>query len=212
MGGATLAAAIAGTVGGTGAGVFDFTSGSGTIVIPSGATGAVIEVWGGGGGGGWGTRSDFDLEPIEWFGGGGGGGAYVKKTLTLVSGDAGKTISYVVGAPGTGGTFGSETGNPGGQSVAFPGTFTLGELLATGGQGGQSGFAGGGQGAGGIASGGDTNTNGNGGAAFSLVGASGIVGDNNLTAGAGGDGGLAAPGGRDGEIGKSGRVRFVFTF
>ena len=57
MGGATLAAAIAGTTGGAGAGVFDLSEGAGTISIPSGFTSLTIEVWGGGGGGGFGTST-----------------------------------------------------------------------------------------------------------------------------------------------------------
>ena len=51
MGGATLAAAIAGTTGGAGAGVFDLSEGTGTISIPAGFSSLTIEVWGGGGGG-----------------------------------------------------------------------------------------------------------------------------------------------------------------
>lgn len=210
MSGATLAAAIAGTTGGSG-NVFDFDSGAGSVTIPSGVTGLVVEVWGGGGGGGYGTRSDPDLEPIEFPGGGGGGGAYAKKTLVLTGADTGKTILYTVGAAGTGGTFGDSVGGAGGQSVAYAGTYALGEMICTGGQGGQSGYAGGDQGAGGTATGGDTNTAGNGGAAYFLGGAAGIVGDDSLTAGAGGDGGLPVSGGRDGDPGTKGRVRFVFS-
>ena len=79
MGGATLAAAIAGTTGGAGAGVFDFSEGSGTVTIPTGATGVTIEVWGGGGGGGFGTVTqifgEFLYEPQDNPGGGGGSGA-----------------------------------------------------------------------------------------------------------------------------------------
>jgi len=213
MGGATLAAAIAGTTGGAGAGVFDFSEGSGLVVIPGGATGVTIEVWGAGGGGGWGTRSDFDLEPIEWFGGGGGGGAYAKTILVLAGGDAGKTVAWRVGAAGSGGTFGDPTGGAGTFSAASAGTYTLPEMICTGGGGGASGFAGGSQGAGGLASGGNTtNTNGNGGAAFFLLGASPISGDGSLIAGGGGDGGLAVTGGQAGKPGFNGRVRFKFTF
>jgi len=214
MGGATLAAAIAGTTGGAGAGTYDFSSGSGSVAIPGSAIGATVEVWGAGGGGGFGYRSDEDLEPIEWPGGGGGGGAYAKTTLVLTGADTGKTILYTIGAAGTGGTFFDQNGTAGGQSVAYAGTYALAEMICTGGQGGQSGFAGGDQGAGGTQTGGTVppSVNGNGGAAFTQTGAAGIVGDNSLTAGAGGNGGDPVEGGDPGLAGLPGRVRMVFTF
>ena len=220
MGGATLAAAIAGTTGGAGAGVNDFSSGSGSIVIPTGATGATIEVWGAGGGGGFGTVTDifggeFLYEPQDNPGGGGGGGAYVKTVVALTAPDAGKTILYTVGAAGTGGTIGDAVGGAGGQSVAYAGTYALPEMTATGGFGGYGGIGiyGSQQGAGGVASGGNTtNTNGNGGAVFTQAGAAAIAGDNSLVGGAGGTGGDPVEGGDAGQPGSSGRVRIVFTF
>lgn len=213
MGGATLAAAIAGTTGGAGAGVFDFSSGSGTITIPAAPTGVTIEVWGGGGGGGYGTRSPTDLEPIEFPGGGGGSGAYSKTILVLSGADAGKTIAYSVGVAGYAGTFGDPDGGAGGLSTAYAGTYALPEMICTGGQGGQSGFAGGDQGAGGTATGGNTtNTPGNGGAFYTLAGGAAIVGVDNLVGGAGGEGGFPIEGGEAGQPGSNGRVRFKFTF
>ena len=219
MGGATLGAAIIGTTGGAGAGVIDYSSGSGTVVIPAGATGVTIEVWGGGGGGGFGTVTnifgEFAYEPQDNPGGGGGSGAYAKTILVLSGGDAGKTIAYSVGAAGTGGTLGDALGGNGGISTAFAGTYALAEMICTGGFGGYGGIGinGSQQGAGGIALGGNTtNTNGNGGAFYTQTGGTPIAGVNGLVGGAGGDGGDPEPGGSDGQPGLGGRVRFVFTF
>ena len=223
MGGATLAAAIAGTTGGAGAGVYDFTSGSGAIAIPTDginpATGVTIEVWGAGGGGGFGTVTnifgEFAYEPQENPGGGGGGGAYAKTVLALTGADTNKTILYTVGAAGTGGSLGDAVGGAGGQSVAYAGTYALPEMVCTGGFGGYGGIGiyGSQQGAGGVASGGNTtNTNGNGGAVFTQAGAAAVAGVNGLTGGAGGVGGDPVEGGAPGESGANGRVRVVFTF
>jgi hypothetical protein len=220
MGGATLAAAIAGTTGGAGAGVFDASSGSGSVTIPSLATGVTIEVWGAGGGGGYGTVTnifgEFAYEPQENPGGGGGGGAYAKRVIVLTAPDAGKTILYTVGAAGNGGSLGDAVGGAGTQSVAYAGTYALDEMIATGGFGGYGGIGifGSQQGAGGTQTGGTVppSVNGNGGAAFTQTGATGIVGDNSLTAGAGGNGGDPVEGGDPGLVGTNGRVRMVFTF
>ena len=224
MGGATLAAAIAGTTGGAGGGAFDFSSGAGSVAIPSTVngnpvSGVTIEVWGAGGGGGYGTVTDifggeFLYEPQDNPGGGGGGGAYVKTVLALTAPDYGKTILYTVGAAGTGGTVGDAVGGAGGQSVAYAGTYALPEMLATGGFGGYGGIGiyGSQQGAGGTASGGNTsNDNGNGGAPFTQAGAAPRAGVGGLTAGGGGEGGDPFPGGRPGNAGFNGRVRFVFS-
>ena len=55
MSGATLIAFINGSTGGAGAGVYDFTEpGTGEVIIPTGATGVTVQVWGSGGGGGFG--------------------------------------------------------------------------------------------------------------------------------------------------------------
>jgi hypothetical protein len=215
MSGATLAAAIAGTTGGAGAGVFDFSEGAGTISIPTGFTSLSIEVWGACGGGGWGTEIDIGgFETQAAPGGGGGGGGYGRSVVAISGGDVGKTISYGVGTPGEGGTAGSPVATSGGISSVSAGTFTIDEIVCNGGFGGFGGLGvnGGKQGAGGTATGGNTtNTNGNGGANYTQTGAIGIAGVNSLTGGNGGDGGDPDAGGRDGQPGAKGRVRFVFS-
>ena len=199
MGGATLAAAIAGTTGGAGAGVFDLSEGTGTISIPSGFTSLTIEVWGGGGGGGFGTVTYVgfpEFEPQDAPGGGGGGGAYSKTIVAIAVGDVNKTIAYSVGAAGAGGVQGNPVGYAGGTSSASSGSFTIDEMICTGG----------------TATGGNTtNTNGNGGAAYDQSGAAAIAGVNSLTGGAGGNGGDPEVGGSNGVAGSNGRVRFVFS-
>lgn len=214
MGGATLAAAIAGTTGGAGAGVFDFSEGSGFITIPSGFTSLSTEVWGGCGGGGWSVETDLGFETVLNYGGGGGSGAYARTVTAIAAGDIGKTIAYGVGVAGAGGTQGNPTGYSGGISTVSAGTFTLDEIVCTGGLGGYEPFGafGGQQGAGGTALGGNTtNTNGNGGAAYNPTGATGIAGVNSLTGGNGGDAGAAVLIGQAGQAGARGRVRFVFS-
>lgn len=211
MGGATLAAFFNGSAGGAGAGVNDFTSpGSGSVTIPSGATGVTIEVWGAGGGGGyWFLGELAPGEPEIFPGGGGGGGGYARSVFVLGVGDALKTINYTVGAGGAGGTSGTGVGSAGTFSNVYSGSYTLTTMTANGGAGGQFGqFAG--QGAGGTASGGNTvaGTTGNGGAAFTQAGAIPLTGLNSLTGGGGGDGGDAL----NGQPGQNGRVRMVFTF
>ena len=211
MSGATLIAFINGSTGGAGAGVYDFTEpGTGEVIIPTGATGVTVQVWGSGGGGGFGYIGFIAPgEPEVFPGGGGGGGGYAKTILSLGVGDALKTINFTVGAGGPGGTDFAPNGEPGTFSNVYSGTFTITTMTANGGGGGDSGqFAQ--QGTGGTASGGNTvaGTTGNGGAVFEPTGAAGIAGDASLTAGAGGDGGFLF----DGNAGSAGRVRFVFTF
>jgi hypothetical protein len=197
--------------------VFDFSEGSGTVTIPTGATGVTIEVWGGGGGGGFGTVTqifgEFLYEPQDNPGGGGGSGGYAKTILVLSGGDALKTIAYAVGAAGTNGTAGDPVGGSGGISTASAGTYALAEMVCTGGGGGAGGigFNASKQGAGGIATGGNTNTNGNGGANFTQTGGAAVLGVGNLVGGAGGDGGDPVEGGDPGKPGFKGRVRFKFT-
>ena len=80
-----------------------FTSGSGIVIAPEGATSATILAWGGGGGAAWGAVNA--STPC----GSGAGGAFTIKTTPV---NGGSTIfSYVVGAAGTGG------GNPGAVDV-----------------------------------------------------------------------------------------------
>jgi len=209
MSGATLVAFINGSAGGAGAGVNDFTSpGTGTVVIPAGATGVTIEVWGGVGGGGYGYIGFIaPFEPDVFAGGGGGGGGYSKTVLSL-SGQDGKTINYTVGAGGAGANSSTLDGSFGTFSNVFSGTYSLTTMTANPGGGGTYGESPT-QGVGGTAIGGNTtNTTGNGGEAFNSQGAAGIVGDDSLTAGAGGNGAFFF----DGDPGQNGRVRMVFTF
>ena len=184
--------------------IFDFsTPTSGTVTIPAGATGVVIEAWGGGGGGG------FGRDDLGSFGGGGGGaGGYCKKTLVL-SGDDGKTMLYTAAALGTGSNT-ADPGNTGGTSVVSSGTYLLTALQAAGGQGGLSDGSGN-QGAGGAATGGDTNTTGAGSATATIAGGDPTAGDDGLIAGGGGTGGIPSFSGDRGDSGEPGRVRFVFT-
>ena len=73
-----------------------FKSGSGTVAVPSGATGLEITVVGGGGGG---ARRNSGIAY-----GGGGGARAVSATIVIVVGDVGKLLPYSVGAPGVGKT------------------------------------------------------------------------------------------------------------
>lgn len=181
--------------------IYDFSSGSGTVTVPVGATDLVIETWGGGGGGGRGDEAVGE-------GGGGGAGGYSKKTLAL-SGDDGKTIMYAVGVGGQGSNT-ADPGNIGGFTTVSSGTYILTTLASLGGGGGLSdGTAT--QGAGGTSTGGDTNTTGAGSAPFSLAGAAATAGDGGLLGGAGGDGAFPVLGGARGDRGSAGRARFVFT-
>jgi hypothetical protein len=157
MSGATLIAFINGSTGGAGAGVYDFTEpGTGEVIIPTGATGVTVQVWGSGGGGGFGYIGFIAPgEPEVFPGGGGGGGGYAKTILSLGVGDALKTINFTVGAGGPGGTDFAPNGEPGTFSNVYSGTFTITTMTANGGGGGDSGqFAQ--QGTGGTATGGNT--------------------------------------------------------
>lgn len=202
-----IMAVIAGEGLSVGAAVYDFSSGTGTILIPTGATSVDIESWGGGGGGGFGLigpKPSFQDLP----GGGGGSGGYCKSVVAL-SGDDGKSIGYSVGALGAGATTRAAIGGTGGDSTVYSGTFAVTSLQAGGGGGGQTG---GDAGVGGAASGGNTtNTAGNNGALGPNGGGGAIAGDDGLNGGAGGAGGDADPTGAPGLDGEPGRVRFVFT-
>jgi hypothetical protein len=84
------------------------TVGSGTYSIPSGANYVKVFVTGGGAGGGGATASN-----TLWFSTGGGGGAGTAIGLLPVSGGS---ISYTVGAGGTGGS-GQANGTNGAASI-----------------------------------------------------------------------------------------------
>lgn len=82
------------------------TSGSGTIPIPVGVSTALAECWGSSGGGG----------ILGNFGGGGaGGGEYAAEPALAVT--SGGTVSYVVGAAGTGGVQGGAASTSGASST-----------------------------------------------------------------------------------------------
>jgi len=139
-----------------------FTSGSTTVNIPPGAAQVQVQAWGGGGGGGF-SRA---VKCCQNWGGGGGSGAYVKKnSITIPSANWGNTISYTVGAAGTGGVFvpaPSTNSTSGGNTSVSSGTFTIPtSILAPGGSRCVDGSTGTGGAGGTPASGGDVNTDGN---------------------------------------------------
>lgn len=205
--------------------VFSGTTGgswsNNTVTIPTGATQVVIKAWGPGGSGALSTGG----------GGGGGGGGYAVKTVTLVSGDAGKTISCSVGNARLGRSTSQGAGLAGNSSLV-PGltssTFTLSQITAASGGGGGV-FVGG---TGGTASGGDTNTTGSAGSAgtgcacspqggdggasgdgSTAGGAGGFSGVPDLVGGGGGGGGDAGGVGNPGNggAGGPGKVSFDWT-
>ncbi len=118
-----------------------YTTGSGSETVPSGATTAVIETWGGGGGG------RFSLATGNAYGG--GGGAYCTATFSVAPADWGTTLAYFVGNGGAAKT----TASNGGAGTFSQITGTLNSVsvgvLANGGGGGTGltgGSAGGGSG------------------------------------------------------------------
>lgn len=128
------------------------TPGTTTEVIPASVSTLTVEVFGGSGGGGNGSTSGGGT----FTGGGGGGSGGYSRTVISVSGHAGQTLQYTVGAAG------ALVGNGGASSVSS-GTFTITTLTGGGGGGGSSASPpiGGAGGAGGAASGGTAvNTNG----------------------------------------------------
>lgn len=122
----------------------DFTAGTGkSYVVPAGVTMLRVRACGGGGGGGY--TSSFTGGN---HGGGGGGGGHFDVYITVVPGS---TITYSVGAGGTGATSvgdvdGSGT-NGGNSSITTPGSATPASTTFTaygggGGEGGASGSGG----------------------------------------------------------------------
>jgi len=83
-----------GSGGGFAAYTQQFDSGSGSVVVPTGATSCLATLWGAGGGGG---RSSANLSH------GGGGGGYSQRTIN-VSADNGETMTWAVGSAGAGKT------------------------------------------------------------------------------------------------------------
>jgi hypothetical protein len=169
------------------------TPGAAVETIPAGVNTCVIEVWGGSGGGG----GKFVSGCLTAGGGGGGSGGY-SRTSVSVTGDAGQTFDYTVGAAGV------ATGANGGASSVSSGTFSLATLTGFGGATGGSATSistPGTGGAAGIATGGTAaNTTGNAGGAgnnsgggFGGLGGAGISGINDGGATGGRGGGNAAP-------------------
>lgn len=182
----------------------NFTSGSGSVTIPSGVRTIAVDVWGGGGGGNQGRT----IMCFSCPGAGGSGGGLARSSFAILGPSWGKTISYSVGAAGAGnpgaGPPAPAIGQPGTPSTAQSGTYTIPAMTGGGGNAGASG-------GGGTASGGTTsNTTGNsGGPTGCGVGATGLSGTDSNTGGAGGTAGAAQ--GDVGQSGQSGRVLFTWT-
>ena len=106
--------------------------GSGNFTTAAATTTIVVQVWAGGGGGGGAAAA-----ANAGCGGGGGAGGYVAKTFSVTGSTS---YAYVVGAKGTGGAAGNNSGNNGSDS-----TFTVGgtTITAKGGTGGGSMASGG---------------------------------------------------------------------
>jgi hypothetical protein len=140
---------------------FNSYSSSQTITIPTGATKAMVELWGASGGSG-GAAGSYAATS-----GGTGAGGFVRKFLTGMT--AGNTLVLTIGAAGTAGQPGTASnptnGGNGGSSTLASGTQSIGTLTA-GGSPGTAGFVvtstaqDGLGGAGGTASGGDFNLTG----------------------------------------------------
>lgn len=173
-----------------------FTSGSGSVTVPTGASSLTIYVVGGGGKGGSGRQSG---DP----GGGGGGGSGGNSSITraISSGDWGGTLGYSVGAGSTGANAGTSTSS---GSVAAGSA----ALSSTGGSDGQPGAGGGGSGgAGGTPAG---NSGSAGGSGSSGLGGSGGAAPRGDGYGAGGKGGNAS-GSQAGTAGVGGEVIFQWS-
>lgn len=167
-----------------------YTSGSGTEVVPTGATNVIIEENGGGVGGGNGiTQSG-----VPKTGYGGGSGAYCRSVYTC---SGGQTLAYVVGAGGAAETSGT-------ASTVSSGTLAITTMTAASGTSAQGGTASGGN---------QANTSGGAGAQPLGSGTAGVppAGEyynTGQTAGAGGRGGTGA--GNPGSPGVAGYVSFYY--
>jgi hypothetical protein len=162
-----------------------FTS-SGTFTIPANITNLKVTVVGGGGGG------SSDTNPQSGKGGGAGGAA-----ISYLTGlTPGNTLTVTVGAGGSGGVFGSATGNNGSASTVSSGTQSITTITAGGGFGGPPS---GNPGSGGTSSGGTINITGGGGAAGAGGNGSGMGGSSIF-----GGGGRGAQGSQNGGNGSTG--------
>lgn len=179
-----------------------FTSGSGTEIIPPGATTLVIEADGASGSGGSGSG----VGCAQRTGGGASSGSLCRSSYN-VSGQEGLTLNYVVGAGGT------PSSNPGTASTVTSGTFAITSMNAPGGLGGGNAPTGTGAAAPSNATGGNVaNTAGNagfnGGLAGSGNGGAGLVGTVS-TGQPGGAGGVGS--GSPGLAGGNGFVGFSYV-
>lgn len=199
---------------------FNTPTGGSLWTAPANITGNTdIEAWGaasGAGGGG-----------APGLGGGSGAGGYSKKTVTALAGD---TITYRIGARGTGGAGGAINGVNGNAALPFgnptaektTGAFTLSIFANPGARGNRgTSIANGTGGNGGTASGGDVNTTGGAGTGAGGVGGSSpnggtggtggaptsVGGDGNAPGGGGGGGGLQVKGGD----GANGKAQFTYN-
>ena len=180
----------------------DFTSGAGTVTIPSGVRTINVDVWGGGGGGSQGRTIMCCAE----FGEGGAGGGLARSSFAILGPSWGQTISYSVGTAGAGNPGAAPPapapGQAGGASSAQSGTYTIPTMTGSGGGVGALGV-------GGPASGGTiSNTTGNS-AGVCGDGATGLSGISSNTGGAGGNAGFGQ--GAVGQPGQSGRILFTWS-
>lgn len=200
MSGANILLWLAGAQGGGNTSSVCYTSGTGTITAPAGATSVTIKMWGAGGAGG---------ARIAGFSGGGGGGAYAVKTMAVTGGVT--QFTWTVPAQ-TAATALNTNGQNGGNATITGGA----SVTAGGGRGGQASGAGG---AGGTFTGGDAGSE-NGQAGGSIVG--GNAGGVSQGGGTGGiessepgnpPGGGGAGGADDfGSIGARGEICFYWTY
>lgn len=117
--------------------LFTFTSGTGTIVLPSDVKADILAVGGGGGGGG-GRRSGSNTYTYTGGSGGGGGGVDERKGVSLSA----QTLSISVGDGGAGGSYSTssnQAGSQGGESKVYNGSTNYAK--ADGGAGGAGGNA-----------------------------------------------------------------------
>jgi hypothetical protein len=134
---------------------FNSYASSQTITIPTGATRAMVELWGATGG-----TAGVGGSSYNSTSGGTGAGGFLRKFLTGLT--AGNTIVLTVGAGGTAGaSYTATSGGNGGSSTLVSGTQSIGALTANGSTGTVVALNSDSKGtAGGTASGGDFNLTG----------------------------------------------------
>lgn len=197
-----------------------YTTGNGTVTVPSGAAQLVVRVQGAGGGA---AKANYANPQC-----GGGGGGYALKTIALDPADIGKVLAWSVGLRGAGksGTIGA--GSPGGSSTVDIDPLVAGTGLVVGGGGGggsyiyiDNPYGGSGgyvflRGVGGTATGGDDNNPGGfGGAGGGLSGSGaqggGVPGRTGSNYGGGGGSGQTVTPNTNGGTGGLGFVEFSWS-